>query len=100
MARRPDELRFSLGCELASRARSSDLDKFHAAGGKLIVPHGVSDPVFSVNDTIAWYNEVQSRAHGKAARFVRVLPIPGIAHCGGGPATDEFNAFEGLVDWV
>jgi hypothetical protein len=67
---------------------------------KLIVPHGVSDPVFSVNDTIAWYNEVQSRAHGKAARFVRVLPIPGMAHCGGGPATDEFNAFEGLVDWV
>lgn len=81
-------------------ARSSDLDQFRAAGGKLIVPHGVSDPVFSINDTIAWYNEVQSRTHGEAAKFVRVLAVPGMAHCGGGPATDEFNAFEGLVNWV
>jgi pimeloyl-ACP methyl ester carboxylesterase len=81
-------------------ARSSDLHRFQAAGGKLIVPHGVSDPVFSINDTIAWYNEVQSRSRGDAAKFVRVLPVPGMAHCGGGPSTDQFNAFAGLVDWV
>jgi len=56
--------------------------------------------VFSINDTIAWYNEVQRLNHGEAQEFVRVLPIPGMAHCGGGPATDQFNVFSALVDWV
>lgn len=81
-------------------ARSSDLSRFRAKGGKMIVPHGVSDPVFSVNDTIAWWQEVDQRSDGKAASFVRVFPVPGMAHCQGGPATDQFNAFAALVDWV
>jgi feruloyl esterase len=66
----------------------------------LIVPHGVSDPVFSINDTIAWWNEVNARTGGHASRFARVFPVPGMAHCGGGPATDRFDAFGALVAWV
>ena len=31
---------------------STDLDRFRQRGGKLIVPHGGSDPIFSINDTI------------------------------------------------
>jgi feruloyl esterase len=81
-------------------ARSSDLRKFRARGARMVVPHGVSDPVFSVNDTVAWYREVDRRNGGKAADFVRVFPVPGMAHCSGGPATDRFNAFDALVKWV
>lgn len=81
-------------------ARSSDLDAFRARGGKLIVPHGVSDPVFSINDTLDWWNEVNSRYAGKAANIARVFPVPGMGHCQGGPATDQFDAFGALVDWV
>jgi feruloyl esterase len=81
-------------------ARSSDLDRFRAHGGKMIVPHGVSDPVFSINDTLAWYREVDARNQGHAARFVRVFPVPGMNHCAGGPATDIFNAFAALQGWV
>ncbi len=81
-------------------ARSSDLDRFRARGGKLIVPHGVSDPVFSVSDTIAWWDEVNQRYGGQAAGFTRVFPVPGMGHCQGGPATDSFDAFAALVDWV
>jgi hypothetical protein len=81
-------------------ARSSDLDRFRAHGGKLIVPHGVSDPVFSINDTLAWYREVDGRNHRRAAQFVRVFPVPGMGHCGGGPATDDYDAFHALTDWV
>ncbi|MGB6309982.1 MAG: tannase/feruloyl esterase family alpha/beta hydrolase [Steroidobacteraceae bacterium] len=81
-------------------ARSSDLDRFRAHGGKLIVPHGVSDPVFSIHDTLAWYREVDARNHGHAERFVRVFPVPGMAHCGGGPATDLYDAFSALTEWV
>lgn len=81
-------------------ARSSNLDVFRARGGKLIVPHGVSDPVFSVNDTIEWWEDADRRYGGKAAEFARVFPVPGMGHCQGGPATDGFDAFTALVNWV
>jgi hypothetical protein len=81
-------------------ARSSDLTQFKARGGKLLVPHGVSDAVFSINDTLAWYREVDQRTQGAAAGFVRVFPVPGMGHCAGGPATDRFDAFGALVKWV
>jgi feruloyl esterase len=81
-------------------ARSSDLSRFRKHGGKLLVPHGVSDPVFSINDTLAWYREVDQRTEGAAASFVRVFPVPGMGHCGGGPATDQYDAFGALMKWV
>ncbi len=80
--------------------RSPDLDRFRAHGGKMIVPHGVSDPVFSINDTIAWRNEVDARYRSKGDDVVRVFPVPGMAHCAGGPATTDYDAFAALVDWV
>jgi hypothetical protein len=81
-------------------ARSQDLRAFRARGGKMIVPHGASDPVFSIKDTTAWYEEVQRRQRGTAGQFVRVFPVPGMAHCAGGPTTGGFNAFAALVNWV
>src|SRR5450631_638311 len=44
--------------------------------------------------------EMSMRIHGKADTFVRVFPVPGMAHCGGGPATDDFDAFTALRAWV
>lgn len=81
-------------------ARSNNLDGFRKRGGKLIVPHGVSDPVFSINDTINWWHEVDARYKGEAANTVRVFPVPGMTHCGGGPAASNFDAFSHLVEWV
>ena len=81
-------------------ARSSDLSGLRARGAKMIVPQGVSDPVFSINDTAAWYRDVDRLNDGHAADFVRLFPVPGMAHCSGGPATDRFNAFDALVAWV
>ncbi len=81
-------------------ARSADLGAFRRHGAKMIVSHGVSDPVFSINDTVQWYRELDHRNGGKAASFVRVFPVPGMAHCAGGPATDQFAAFDALVEWV
>jgi hypothetical protein len=81
-------------------ARSPNLEAFRAHGGKMIVYQGASDPVFSLNDTLAWYREVEKLAGKSAADFVRVFPVPGMAHCSGGPATDQFDAFGALVNWV
>ena len=81
-------------------AKSTDLTAFRARGGKMIVPHGVSDPIFSIQDTRRWWEAVDAEAGGQAAAFVRVFPVPGMAHCGGGPATDRYDCLTAIVDWV
>ena len=81
-------------------AQSTDLARFRKHGGKLIVPHGGSDPIFSINDTLAWWRELDAVNHGQAASFLRVFAVPGMNHCTGGPATDQFDALTAVVDWV
>ena len=81
-------------------ASATDLSRFKSHGGKLVIVHGVSDPVFSINDTINWWNEVNKANQGLAGDFVRLFAVPGMNHCGGGPATDQFDAFSALVNWV
>ncbi len=81
-------------------ARSTDLKAFQARGGRLIVPHGESDPVFSLKDTLDWFDTVNGETGGHAADFVRVFPVPGMCHCGGGSATDSYDMFSSLVAWV
>jgi Tannase and feruloyl esterase len=80
--------------------RDTNLSAFRAHGGKMIVPHGISDPVFSVLDTINWWQEVDKRNTGRASQFVRVFPVPGMNHCGGGAATDRFDSLTALENWV
>jgi hypothetical protein len=87
------------GWELVG-AQSTDLNRFRRHGGKLIVPHGGSDPIFSINDTIQWWRKVDAANHGEAAGFVRVFAVPGMNHCAGGPATDQYDALTAVVDWV
>lgn len=81
-------------------ASSTDLSGFKARGGKLLITHGVSDPIFSVKDTLGWYNEINKLNKGKAEEWVRFFAVPGMNHCGGGPSTDRFDAFDALVNWV
>jgi feruloyl esterase len=81
-------------------ARSIDLSAFIRRGGKLLSAHGVADPVFSVNDTTAWFKALDDQQQGRAANNVRVFPVPGMNHCAGGPTTDQYPLFEALVTWV
>ena len=69
------------------------------AGGKLIVFHGVSDPVFSFLDTVAWYEKLIDN-NPNATRFVRLYAVPGMPHGPGGVAPDRFDALSALVEWV
>jgi feruloyl esterase len=66
-------------------------------GGKMMVYHGVSDPIFSVNDSEAWYKGLTTDSGNNFAKFYRV---PGMGHCSGGPATDQFDMLTPLVNWV
>ena len=80
-------------------ADATDLSAFTARGGKIIMFHGVSDPVFSVNDTLRWLDAVNRREKGKAGRFIKFYAVPGMNHGRGGPATDRFDIFSQLVAW-
>jgi feruloyl esterase len=80
--------------------RSPRLAELQAAGGKVIVYHGASDGAFSVRGTIEWYTKLRANNGGYVNDFARFYPVPGMAHCGGGPATDRFDAFGALVAWV
>ena len=37
---------------------------------------------------------------GQAADFARYFPVPGMNHCSGGPAADQFDLLTPLVRWV
>jgi len=68
-------------------------------GGKLLVVHGTADPVYSANDSIAWYSAL-SAADADAAGYARLMLVPGMNHCAGGPTTDRFDLLAALEDWV
>ena len=76
------------------------LDTLKNRGAKIIAYHGVSDAIFSFNDTQAWYEGLDSYHDGDAEAFARLYPVPGMGHCSGGPATDQFDLLTPLVAWV
>jgi Tannase and feruloyl esterase len=81
-------------------AASPTLSGMRAANHKMILFHGQADPVFSVNDTIRWYQKLNANSGGKADAFARLFTIPGVTHCGGGAGLDRFDALDALTDWV
>ena len=83
-------------------ADSTDLGPFRKRGGKLILYTGMSDPVFSANDLIRHYERLASSSGGmsSAREFARLFRIPGMNHCGGGPALDTFDDLTAIQDWV
>lgn len=87
------------GMEFATPPNPTSLSAIRDRGAKIMVYHGVSDPIFSALDTVSWMDGVQAN-HEDAAEFARLFLVPGMGHCGGGPATDQFDALTALVDWV
>jgi feruloyl esterase len=82
-------------------ADSTDFSTFKNHGGKIIYFHGQSDPVFSMNDTVAYYNGLAAANGGDASDFARLFLVPGMNHCfGGSYATDNFDTLDAIVNWV
>lgn len=78
----------------------TDLDTFLGRGGKMIFFHGVSDFWFSPLATWDYYlraAETNGAAFTDATRFYM---NPGMLHCGGGNAYDQFDLLGPLVEWV
>jgi pimeloyl-ACP methyl ester carboxylesterase len=77
-----------------------NLAGLRSRGAKMLLYHGVSDAIFSADDTVAFMRRLDRVQDGRAADFARYFPVPGMAHCTGGPATDQFDALTPLVRWV
>ncbi|MDU3133492.1 MAG: tannase/feruloyl esterase family alpha/beta hydrolase, partial [Bradyrhizobium sp.] len=76
------------------------LPAFQGGARKMLIYHGQADPVFSVNDTIRWYEKLNANVAGKADGFARLFALPGETHCGGGVTLEKFDALGALMDWV
>ena len=80
-------------------ADKTDLSTFKARGGKMIIYEGVSDPVFSAHDIRDWYKKLVENM-GNVDNFTRLFMVPGMNHCGGGPAMENFDALTALEKWT
>jgi Tannase and feruloyl esterase len=81
---------------------STDVGTFVQHGGKLLLYHGMADPFFSALDSQRYYERLAKDNGGleKTMTFARYFPIPGMNHCGGGPALDNFDALAAITQWV
>ena len=87
---------------MVSFSASIELSKFKERGGKIIWYHGASDPGPPALATIAYYDALMARNGGwdQTAAFARLFLVPNMGHCGGGPATDQFDMLTPLMSWV
>ncbi|CAM2154460.1 feruloyl esterase [Pararobbsia alpina] len=70
----------------SSDAMQTDLSRFKAHGGKLIMTQGWSDSFNAQTLPIEYFDDVAKRQGGvgNTQRFFRLVMIPGMSHCGGG----------------
>jgi len=78
----------------------ADYSTIRNRGAKMMVYHGTSDAIFSSDDTTAWYDNLRAANGGDASGFARFFRVPGMNHCSGGPAADQFDMLTPLVNWV
>ena len=109
---RPDfqlaELQFTTATLDALRPRhplfdttNPDLSAFAAAGGKLIIWHGVNDESMSYRESLQGYEVLRER-FADADQWVRYVAIPGLWHCraGTGPSDTVESLLGALISWV
>lgn len=82
-------------------ATNPDLSAFKAAGGKLIMWHGLSDPGMATRVTIAFHELIhQFFGYNEAESFERLYLLPGVYHCGSGYGMSGVNFVTPLLEWV
>ena len=81
-------------------ANPANMTALRARGAKVVVYHGVSDAIFSADDTRQWVERLNRVNANPGSDFARYFPVPGMNHCSMGPAADQFDLLGPLVQWV
>lgn len=78
------------------------LKPFIAAGKKMIIYHGSSDPLIPPSQSIAFYQDLMRQQGGlsHAQQSVRMFLVPGMHHCQSGPSPDQFDTLSAIEGWV
>lgn len=88
---------------LGHTATQYNVSTFIVNGGKHLFYHGESDPWFSANDTVRYFEQMAdaNAAVKPVDEYARLYLVPGMAHCAGGARTvDAFDLLTPLVEWV
>jgi pimeloyl-ACP methyl ester carboxylesterase len=80
-------------------ATDPDLDAFRERGGKLLLFNGWRDMALTPLGTIKYYEQVVERAPD-AAEDVRLVLLPGMDHCFGGPGPSFVNWVDEIDRWL
>ncbi len=84
-------------------ALDPNLKAFIAHGGKIVQYHGWSDLAdLASESSVRYYNTVLDtlgRASSYGPRY-RLFMVPGMAHCGGGEGTSNFDMLTAVEQWV
>jgi feruloyl esterase len=81
-------------------AKSADLKKFVASGGKMIQYHGWADPQIPAGVSTSYYENVLKTTGGAVRNNYRLFMVPGMNHCGGGDGPASFDMLTALEQWV
>ncbi|WP_461313483.1 DUF6351 family protein [Acinetobacter sp. GN11] len=87
-------------------AVNPDLSQFRARNGKLLLMHGTTDWLITMNNTTDYYNKVVAAAGGQTAadQFVEYYVLPGNDHCAatpnGGNGPDMVDLVTPMFDWI
>jgi feruloyl esterase len=83
-------------------ADNPDLSAFKSRGGKMIIYHGLSDPLPNPTETIRYYEQAVTASGNPSDQFLRLFLFPNVGHCGGsapgGPNT--WDPVPPLEQWV
>jgi hypothetical protein len=75
-------------------AVDTNMSKFKAHGGKLILFHGWADPAIQPEHTVNYYNSVLDKMGKNQDNFMKLFMVPGMGHCGGGAGPIKSTGWE------
>ena len=80
---------------------STDISKFVARGGKLLLAHGLQDVLVSTRATEMYWDLLQDQfGPRKVNKFARFYEVPGAGHAFGAAFTPGWDSLTALENWV
>jgi feruloyl esterase len=82
-------------------ATNTDMTVFQQRGGKLLLYHGGSDPLASMEDTVNFFTKAGGEGDPKTGSpYALLFVLPGMDHCQGGLGPDHFDRMSAIMRWA